>query len=400
MSSEKKTNKKIPKQRAIMYTQQMRLAILSDWKEEIDRIVKLLEPLLWAGILHDKDVNEDGETVEPHIHLMMYFKHARSPHSIAWEINERNGKREDSQIERLEFFKHPNNGFSYLVHQTKDAQNKYQYPISEVISNFDFAKKLENIRKQVERNQSKKEGELIREYLDMLYDGLLTLEEIESELTGSQYAKASTRLKAVAEKRQERLGREFLNRMKYEQKTKQVVYIYGESGLGKTRLAKTYAENKNTSYFVTGSSRDPFQSYQNQETIIIDELRPDSFRYDDLLKILDPYNFDVFLPSRYIDKALTAELIFITSPYSPKELYDNFQTSKRIDRFDQLERRIQTAILVEKDNIFYTHYNNESREYEKDDSNFFTNPFESQSIHRANSFFTQFETTIQRKEQQ
>ena len=93
MSSEKKTNKKIPKQRAIMYTQQMRLAILSDWKEEIDRIVKLLEPLLWAGILHDKDVNEDGETVEPHIHLMMYFKHARSPHSIAWEINERNGKR-------------------------------------------------------------------------------------------------------------------------------------------------------------------------------------------------------------------------------------------------------------------------------------------------------------------
>lgn len=373
MSSEKKTNKKIPKQRAIMYTQQMRLAILSDWKKEIDRIVKLLEPLLWAGILYDKDVNEDGETVEPHIHLMMYFKHARSPHSIAWEINERNGKRED-------------------------AQNKYQYPISEVISNFDFAKKLENIRKQVERNQSKKEGELIREYLDMLYDGLLTLEEIESELTGSQYAKASTRLKAVAEKRQERLGREFLNRMKYEQKTKQVVYIYGESGLGKTRLAKTYAENKNTSYFVTGSSRDPFQSYQNQETIIIDELRPDSFRYDDLLKILDPYNFDVFLPSRYIDKALTAELIFITSPYSPKELYDNFQTSKRIDRFDQLERRIQTAILVEKDNIFYTHYNYESREYEKDDSNFFTNPFESQPIHRANSFFTQFETTIQRKE--
>ena len=185
--------------------------------------------------------------------------------------------------------------------------------------------------------------------------------------------------------------------MKYEQKTKQVVYIYGESGLGKTRLAKTYAENKNTSYFVTGSSRDPFQSYQNQETIIIDELRPDSFRYDDLLKILDPYNFDVFLPSRYIDKALTAELIFITSPYSPKELYDNFQTSKRIDRFDQLERRIQTAILVEKDNIFYTHYNNESREYEKDDSNFFTNPFESQPIRRANSFFTQFETTNSKK---
>lgn len=92
------------------------------------------------------------------------------------------------------------------------------------------------------------------------------------------------------------------------------------------------------------------------------------------MKILDPYNFDVFLPSRYIDKALTAELIFITSPYSPKELYDNFQTSKRIDRFDQLERRIQTAILVEKDNIFYTHYNNESQGIRKDDSNFSRTP--------------------------
>ena len=70
-----------------------------------------------------------------------------------------NGKREDSPNRTIRILlKHPNNGFSYLIHQTKDAQNKYQYPISEVISNFDFAKKLGKHSKTSRGKQSKKKG--------------------------------------------------------------------------------------------------------------------------------------------------------------------------------------------------------------------------------------------------
>lgn len=55
--------KKQRKQRSMMYTQQMRLAKLPDWKEEIARIVKQTNPLHWAGILHDKDLDEHGDIV-------------------------------------------------------------------------------------------------------------------------------------------------------------------------------------------------------------------------------------------------------------------------------------------------------------------------------------------------
>lgn len=385
---------KLKKQRSFMYTQQIRLARLPDWKDEIARIVQATKPLQWAGILHDKDVDENGDLVEPHIHLMLYFKHARSPYNVAWEINNKEGRREDAQIERLEFFKRLNNGYSYLVHRTNDSQNKYQYPITDVLSNFDFEEKLKNITKQIERVHSKNESELIKEYLDLLYEGVLTLEEIEDELTGSQYAKANNRLKSVAEKRQEKIGKEFIQKMKNQNKMKQVIYIYGTSGLGKTRLAKTYATNKGVPYYVTGSSRDPFQAYHNQETVIIDELRPDTFRYEDLLKIIDPYNFDVFLPSRYVDKALTAETLFITSPYSPKELYDNILCLKSIDSFEQLNRRLGTVILVESDRFYHMTYETDKENYTKLEGKHFLNPFHIIEREESPDFFNEFINTI------
>lgn len=364
------------KQRSIMYTQQQRLLLETDWKNEVKRIVDATEPEHWAGILHDKDINDDGEPVEPHLHLMLYFKHARSPQSLAWEIEGKQGKREDAKTERLEFFKHPNNGYSYLVHQTENAKDKYQYPVEDVISNFNFPEKIAKITKQVERANSRKDNEIIQKFLDLLYEGDMTLEEIEEELTGSQYAKASNKLKAVAEKRQERLGKDFIANMIASQARKTSIYIFGKSRLGKTRLAKYYAKTLSADYFITGSSRDPFQQYQNQPIVIIDELRYNSFQYEDLLKILDPYNFEVMLPSRYFDKVLTAQKIIITSPFSPRELYDKIGFSlDDKDSFEQLQQRLETVILVEEETIYETYYNSKNKTYVKDETKSFPNPY-------------------------
>ena len=187
--------------------------------------------------------------------------------------------------------------------------------------------------------------------------------------------------------------------MKTKGVVKQVIYMYGSPGLGKTRLAKSYAEKEKEPYYITGSSRDPFQSYRNQEIVIIDELRPDTFNYSDLLKILDPYNFDVFLPSRYIDKALTARLIVITSPYSPKQLYDYMLHLKNIDSFEQLERRIGTTILVEADTIYHMLYKPETKSYEKHETENFPNPFLSQQgTTNTDNYFQQFAKTFTEKE--
>lgn len=362
------------KQRAIMYTQQLRLLPDKDWKQAVKRIVKATNPSQWASIIHDKDITEDGEPVEPHLHLMLYFKHARSPKNVAWEINGKIGKREDVKTERLEFFQRVNNGYSYLVHHTQGAKDKYQYDPNQVLSNFDYPKKLEQIEKQVERRQNQNDNELISDYLNQLYDGVLTLEEVEAELTGSLYAKASNRLKAVVEKRQEFLIKEYIDYMTRNNRHKLVVYIYGEAGLGKTRLAKHYANELGLAYFITGSSRDPFQTYHQEAVVILDELRPRSFRYDDLLKILDPYNFEVLVPSRYYDKALTAEYLFITSPYSPLELYQEaFGGKDRTDSFEQLNRRLDTILEVTPDLIYPMTYDATAKTYQRVEDKAFPN---------------------------
>ena len=134
----------------------------------------------------------------------------------------------------------------------------------------------------------------------------------------------------------------------------EVIWIYGEAGTGKTRLAKEQAAKRNTPYYITGSSRDPFQRYNGEDVIIYDEARPPDIRFSDLLKLLDPYGEDVSAPSRYYDKAICAAVYFITSPYSPLEFYkeimgEDWETQK--DGFDQLLRRLSLVLHVTKEKI-------------------------------------------------
>ena len=79
------------------------------------------------------------------------------------------------------------------------------------------------------------------------------------------------------------------------------VWIFGPAGTGKSTLAKLYAKRKGEPFFVSGSTRDIFQGYEGKHTVILDELRPSSIPYADLLRITDPYamEHEVMAPSRY-----------------------------------------------------------------------------------------------------
>ena len=117
------------------------------------------------------------------------------------------------------------------------------------------------------------------------------------------------------------------------------------------------------------SSRDTFQNYSGELTIILDEMRPKVMAYQDLLRILDPFSIRIGVnaPARYTDKALAADLIIVTSPYSPYEFWleqfstlvkYNFDVQKASfadqgeDDFDQLDRRIGVTIQLEQDFIY------------------------------------------------
>jgi len=70
-----------------------------------------------------------------------------------------------------------------------------------------------------------------------------------------------------------------------------VIYCYGETGTGKTKYAKNYSKSV---YFKNMSCK-WWDGYNGQEVVVFDDIRGDTFKYHELLRILDryvPYEYD------------------------------------------------------------------------------------------------------------
>ena len=121
-----------------------------------------------------------------------------------------------------------------------------------------------------------------------------------------------------------------------------VIYIYGNTGIGKTTFAKDFADMLKMSYFVSGASNDTLEGYMGQDIIIFDDLRADSFKYHDFLKLLDNHT-NSLTKSRYYNKAIDCKFLIITSIKRPDELYQN-QTNEDLL---QLYRRIKIYVNID-----------------------------------------------------
>lgn len=85
----------------------------------------------YAYILHDKDINEDGEIKKEHIHVVIKFDNARDLKSVAKELNI-----EENLISFMNSFKY---AVRYLIH--KDQQDKAQYNYEQITTNIIDLKK-------------------------------------------------------------------------------------------------------------------------------------------------------------------------------------------------------------------------------------------------------------------
>ena len=328
-------------------------------KEALARLIEdKLKPSRYAIIVHDKDIDKDGNPKEPDIHAMMCFQNARYLQSIAKMMGEKM-----QYIEKWDG--EANNGFAYLLHRTAKAraEGKYQYDPSEVTANFDFPALIRQIETGLKQNHAPKEtGYKIDELLNALYAGIMSKEEVERHMTGAQYGRYRRQVEDVWRKRLQNLADEWRAEMAAYSKAIQVIWIYGVAGVGKTRMAKAYAEKLGQSYYITGSSRDLFQNYKGEHTLIIDELRPNVMRYQDLLRIMDPYGAQVMAPSRYYDKALACNVIIITTPYDPPTFYVANYVNQVPDGSDQLMRRITLSIRMTQDRIEKIHFRKEAED--------------------------------------
>lgn len=116
-----------------------------------------------------------------------------------------------------------------------------------------------------------------------------------------------------------------------------VIYITGEAGSGKTTLAKFMGENLGYDVFISGSGADPLDGYDNEECIVLDDLRADTFTKAELFKLLDN-NTNSSVKSRYFNKAITScKLLIITSIKTPDDLYS---WTGEDEPFTQLARRL------------------------------------------------------------
>lgn len=314
----------------------------------------------YAFIHHDAD-QRGGGPVEPHYHLSMYFGKRRPMVSSIAEALQTT----DNQIEIMTKRGTPVqtarvNAFMYLIHATRNArrEGKHQYPPEKVTANFDYPKFARGHILQ----------DTPEDILEDLAIGKVTRTEANSRmiaLGAVVLAKNKRKLDEVADAALTVRNERWRRNQEKQHSQLLVLWFCGETGTGKTRYAKHLArEVFKLPFFVAGAHRDAMQDYEGQHMIIWDELRKSDIEYSELLRLLDPFNYDKTVSSRYYNKNLMPEVMVITSPYSPEELYQVMNIADRkIDKVDQLARRVPLYYEFHQDRIKVFRWNKVTHEY-------------------------------------
>lgn len=130
-----------------------------------------------------------------------------------------------------------------------------------------------------------------------------------------------------------------------------VTWLWGGPGVGKTRYAYDHGKQYGEIYKLMKGAK-WFEGYDKQEVLLIDDVRCSTFEFEDLLALLDRYEYRI--EHKGGSRQLLARHIYITCPVEPTEL---FKAWKWCEDLTQLTRRIDNLIEVK-----------EGEEYHSEDS--------------------------------
>lgn len=124
-------------------------------------------------------------------------------------------------------------------------------------------------------------------------------------------------------------------------KPPEVRWYYGPTGTGKTRRAWWEAHQLDMGeVYVKSTSSKWFDGYDGHRVVIFDDLRSSWFEYSYLLKLLDRYPTQVECKGG--SRQWKAEVIYITSPFQPRQMYPAMQ-DRDVDSIEQLVRRVHVV---------------------------------------------------------
>lgn len=288
----------------------------------------------YAWILHDKD-KKNGVDVVDHGHVMVQFKQPIKTGTICNKFGIR-----ENQIEKIKGTWA--DALDYLTHA--NAPDKYQYDVSEVHANFDWETEA--------RDSTHNQRVRLSEVLQGITDGTIRAYNMTEYISGEEYVRHRVKIKAAFEYRQNYVKSHLGELVEM----KNIVWIYGETGAGKTTFAKATAKGYGLAYAMTSIGTNPFDDYLDEPCVIMDDLRPTDLRFNDLLGILDPYNFK-HAAARYHNKALQTQLVIVTTTLSP-ERFATTCNGEELSAEDarQLYRRLNTVFEVTKQEVIMYEY--------------------------------------------
>lgn len=303
----------------------------------------------WFYILHDKDTyTEDdekknaehkaGTLKKAHYHIYLSLKDSTNikyiaaafcvPENFVCRVK---GKWVDAML--------------YATH--RNSPDKHQYDDTEIISNFDFSTARDKEAKK--KNDNKRLDEII----EKIASGEIREYNYFKHITEKEYVMYKNKIEAAFKYR--------TDSMKGIDRKMECIFIYGDSGTGKTTYAKDVADSRNFSKYVSSGSNDVLDDYKGEDCIILDDLRPSCLGLSDLLKMLDN-NTASSVKSRFKNKVLECKLIIITTTLPIDTFFRNV-FSEEAETIVQLKRRCKTYIHMTVDKMTVSVYQPQLRDY-------------------------------------
>ena len=326
--------------------------------EEIVRRVSEIATVSEAyAIKHDKDTSIGFDSVtnstiselkEPHIHALLKFSKGATLTDLAVKIGLEEQYLEKAKSGRYGY----DNLLAYLIH-AKD-KDKYQYSPDEVFTLIgkNYLEVYHERKESWLKGKAKKEVQKSFEDIDFLIDNILNENITKNDILldkkyHTPYIVHKTRINDAFKTVGEIKGARTKDELENGEFKKTILFIYGNSGLGKSRFAKELAKdiiqmaklNNKKWQSITTAGTNMFDEVNGEEILLLDDVRGDSLTASDWLKVLDPYNISP-VSARYQNKIGAAKVIIITSSKHPLAFF-YYTKGNAYEDLSQYVRRIE-----------------------------------------------------------